>query len=212
MQSEQKVVKCYDSVAVRYADKFFHELENKHMDRILLQSFASENAGKGRMIDLGCGPGQTTAFLSRFGVTDILGMDISPIMIEQARKLNPGLKFETGNMLQLNYSDDEFGSAVAFYAIVHFDEMQLTIALNEIKRVIKSNGQFLFSFHVGNEVAHHDTFLDQPVSIDFYFWETNKIIEIAKEAGFRIVDILERRPYPNIEYPSLRAYVWLEKP
>lgn len=212
MQSEQKVVKCYDSVAVRYADKFFRELENKHMDRILLQSFASENADKGRMIDLGCGPGQTTAFLNRFGVTDILGMDISPVMIEQARKLNPGLKFETGNMLQLNYSDDEFGSAVAFYAIVHFDEIQLTVALNEIKRVIKSNGQFLFSFHLGNEVAHHDTFLDHPVSIDFYFWETNKIIKIAKEAGFQVVDILERRPYPNIEYPSVRAYVWLEKP
>jgi ubiquinone/menaquinone biosynthesis C-methylase UbiE len=212
MQSEQKVVNCYDSVAARYADKFFHELENKHMDRVLLQSFASENAGKGRMIDLGCGPGQTTAFLSRFGVIDILGMDISPIMIEQARKLNPRLKFETGNMLQLNYSDDEFGSAVAFYAIVHFDEKQLTIALNEIKRVIKSNSQFLFSFHVGNEVMHHDTFLDHPVNIDFYFWETNKIIEIAKESGFQVVDIPERRPYPNIEYPSLRAYVWLEKP
>jgi len=212
MQPEQNIIHCYDSTATQYADKFFHELKSKHMDRVLLQAFANENRGKGKMIDLGCGPGQTTVFLSSCGVTDIVGVDISPIMVRRARALSPQLEFETGNMLQFSYPDGMFGSAVAFYAIVHFDEAQLSIALSEIKRVLKSKGQFLFSFHVGTEMIHHDTFLDQPVNIDFYFWDTNKVIEMAKEAGFTLIDVVERRPYADVEYPSLRAYVWLEKP
>ena len=208
MQTQDNVIDCYNKTAKNYADKFIDELSKKHFDRIILQSFALENAACGKLIDLGCGPGQTTKYLADCGLTDLIGTDISPEMIKVAGIINPQLHFETADMLALPYPDNSFGSAVAFYAIVHFDYHQLTIAFNEVKRVLTNDGQFLFSFHIGDTIVHRDNFLDHPVSVDFYFFETSKITDLLINAGFDIIDVVERQPYKDIEYASKRAYIW----
>jgi ubiquinone/menaquinone biosynthesis C-methylase UbiE len=211
MQEQKDIIDCYDKTAENYAGKFIDELSHKHLDRILLNSFASENRDNGKLIDLGCGPGQTTKYLSDCGLKDILGIDISSKMITVAKNINPSLNFETADILSLKYSDRVFGSAIAFYSIVHFDYLQVKTAFKEIKRVLTDNGQFLFSFHIGDNVVHLDDFLDHQVNIDFYYFETNKIIDLLTEIGFEIIDIIEREPYKNAEYSSKRAYIWTKK-
>lgn len=211
MQKTTSVIQCYNTTAKEYAQKYMNELQHKHFDRILLSAFAKENKGKGKMIDLGCGPGQTTRYLYDQGCENITGTDLSPEMINIAKELNPHINFETADMLALRYPDNYCDSALAFYAIVHFDYAELKLALKEIKRVLKSGGEFLFSFHVGSDIVHLDEFLDQKVNIDFYFFETAKVTELVSECGFEIVDVLERQPYKEVEYPSKRAYIWIKK-
>ncbi len=211
MQAQQNIIECYNKTANNYAEKYIDELGKKHFDCILLRSFAAENAGKGRLIDLGCGPGQTTKFLFDCGLTNITGTDISPGMIAVAKKINPEIEFETADMLSLHYPDQSFGAAIAFYSIVHLDYGQIRVALQEIKRVLKEGGQLLFSFHIGDNTIHLDNFLDLDVNIDFYFFETNKINGLLAETGFEVIDIIEREPYEDIEYASKRAYVWVRK-
>lgn len=212
MQKQTDIIDCYNKTAKNYADKFIDELSKKHLDRILLRSFAEENAAKGKLIDLGCGPGQTTKYLSDCGVKDILGVDLSPSMIAVASQIHPGLGFETADMLNLGYPAGSFGSAIAFYSIVHFDYDQVKTAFTEVGRVLAGSGQFLLSFHVGEEVKHLDNFHDHPVNIDFYFFDTNKITALLRETGFEIIDVIERQPYPDAEYPRKRAYIWAGKP
>ena len=208
MQKQKNIIACYDKTASNYADKFIDELSKKHLDRILLTSFANENINAGKLIDLGCGPGQTTKFLSDCGVTDIIGVDISPQMVSVAKSIHPQLEFDIADILNLKYPDKSFGSAVAFYSIVHFDYEQIEIAFKEIKRVLKEKGQLLFSFHIGNSTMHFDNFLDHEVDIVFYYFETSKIKNLLMETGFEIVDIIERRPYLDVEHQSERAYIW----
>ena len=211
MQPIQNIMHCYDSTAAEYTGKFMNELDHKHLDKILLYAFADENKDKGKLIDLGCGPGQTTMLLKNYGVHDIIGMDLSAEMVAQANGLNPDIEFETGDMLQLKYTDESFGSAVAFYAIVHFDDAALSKAFTEIYRILKPGGQLLLSYHIGDGMVHYDNFLDKPVNIDFYMWQTDKVLAHAQNAGFTTVDVIERRPYADVEYPSTRAYLWLNK-
>ncbi len=208
MQTQNNIIECYNKTAKNYADKFIDELSKKHLDRILLKSFALENLENGKLIDLGCGPGQTTKYLFDCGVTDIIGTDISTEMINVAKNINSQIPFETADILSLQYPDNYFGSATAFYSIVHFEYNGIIKAFREIKRVLKDNGQFLFSFHIGDNVIHLDTFLDQPVNIDFYFFETEKITKLLTETGFEIIDVIERQPYFEVEHQSKRAYIW----
>jgi ubiquinone/menaquinone biosynthesis C-methylase UbiE len=211
MQSTQKITNCYNQVAENYAAERSDELSRKHLDRLLLKEFALVNQDKGRCADFGCGPGQTTKFLYDHGVKDITGIDISSGMIDAARKLFPKIKFETGDLLKVSYASNYFGSALAFYAIVHFTYDQIKIAFSEVNRVIKKGGQFLFSFHVGNDTVHFDKANDIDVDIDLYFFQTEKIIELLHETGFGVIDALERHPYPDVEYASKRGYIWAEK-
>ena len=211
MQSHEKIINCYNQVADNYAAERSDELSKKHLDRLLLKEFALVNKDKGLCADFGCGPGQTTKFLYDHGVKNIIGVDISSGMIDAARKLFPKIKFESGDLLNVSYESNYFGSALAFYAIVHFTYDQIKIAFSEVNRVLKKGGEFLFSFHVGNETVHFDKANDIDVDIDLYFFQTEKIIELLNETGFRIIDALERHPYQDVEYASKRAYIWAEK-
>ncbi|HSY75353.1 MAG TPA: class I SAM-dependent methyltransferase [Bacteroidia bacterium] len=207
----QQVIDCYNKTADKYAENLFDELYKKPFDRLILKQFVKENKDKGRVLDLGCGPGQTTRFLAEQGATNIIGTDISEGMVQKAKLLNPAIEFEVADMLNLHYTDKSFGSAVAFYAIVHFTETELKQALAETFRVLNPGGQFLFSFHIGTETIHRDDFFDIPVNIDFYFFETEKILKLVQHAGFKIIDAIERYPYPDVEHPSKRAYIWVKK-
>jgi SAM-dependent methyltransferase len=212
MNKRSNIIDCYNKTAGNYAGRFIDELSKKHLDRILLQAFARKNGGKGKIIDLGCGPGQTTRYLAGCGITDIIGTDLSPGMIDVAKKINPQLAFETADMLSLPYDRHSFGSAIAFYAIVHFYYSELETAFGEVKRVLKSGGEFLFSFHIGDNTVHLDQFLDHDVNIDFHFFETSRVLELLDKTGFEIIDSIERQPYKDVEYPSQRAYLWVRNP
>ncbi len=150
---KQNIIECYDKTAEKYASKYFNELENKHLDQILLKAFSLQNKDKGKLIDFGCGPGQTTKFLFDNGCQNILGTDLASEMVKVATRLNPKIKFEQADLLHLQCANNSFGAAVAFYAIVHFDYEQLQQAFSEIKRVLKDNAEFLFSFHIGTEIV-----------------------------------------------------------
>ncbi len=210
MTAHQNITSAYNTTAENYAKEFMDELQHKHLDRILLKQFAEENKS-GNCIDFGCGPGQTTKFLFDCGMLNIVGTDISPGMIAKAKELNPHINFEVADMLNLKYKDGSFSSAIAFYAIVHFSMDELKRAFQEIKRVLKNDGQFLFSFHIGTEIKHVDNFLDKNVALDFYFFETDKILSLLEELGFTLIDAVERFPYKDVEYPSKRAYIWVHK-
>lgn len=211
MQSKEKIINCYNRVADDYAAERSDELSNKPFDRLLLKEFAAVNKNKGPLADFGCGPGQATKFLYDNGLRNITGIDISPAMIDAARRLFPEIKFETGDILNISYDANYFGSGVAFYAIVHFTFDQIKTAFYEINRVLKKGGQFLFSFHVGDETVHFDKAHEKVVDIDLYFYQTDPIIELLHDTGFKIIDALERYPYKDVEYATKRAYIWAEK-
>jgi SAM-dependent methyltransferase len=211
MQSPEKIIKTYNATAESYAATRIDELSNKPLDRLLLNEFARLNKDQGTCADFGCGPGQTTKFLFDAGVTNIIGVDISPGMVKVASKIFPHIKFEGGDLLALPYSENHFASAVAFYAIVHFDYDQIDKAFREINRVLNNDAHFLFSFHVGEETVHFDKANDIDVDIDLHFHQTDRILDLLLNNKFRIIDTKERLPYPDVEYATKRAYVWAQK-
>lgn len=212
MKQRESVIKAYNKTAAKYAQNFLHEFDGKPLDRLLLKRFAEENAAKSKVIDLACGPGQTTILLRQYGLRDLTGIDISDGMIKTAIKMHPpGINFQVGDMLNLHLKDNSCGAALCFYGIVHFTISELEKAFTEIYRVLKPGASFLFSFHVGTETNSVEEFLGHPVKIDFYFFEVEKVLEIASKVGWNTIEVVERHPYKEKEYPSKRAYITLQK-
>ncbi len=209
-QTPQRIRASYDTVAQEYAERFTGELSHKPRDRELLTRFACEVHGHGDVYDLGCGPGQTTAFLHGCGVR-VHGLDISEDLLRQARQRHPGIPFEPGDMLALPLADASLAGIVAFYAIVHFSPAQLRRALEEMHRVLQPGGRLLLAFHIGDEVKHVEEFLGRPVSLDFVFFNPQAVTRELTDVGFVDVEVIERDPYPDVEYPSRRAYLFARK-
>lgn len=204
------IAAVYDQVAEKYARQFIDELQYKPLDRLLLEAFAKDNKDKGTLIDLGCGPGQTTRFLKDAGQTDITGLDLSPEMINQAKKLHPDIDFQTGDILNHNQPENTYGSAIAFYSIVHFHPDQLPGVFQQVQQILKPNAQFLLSFHCGDTPVHLEEWFEEKVDIDFYLFNPDQVIQSLKDAGFEILEALVRYPYPG-EHQTQRAYMKCKK-
>jgi trans-aconitate methyltransferase len=62
LSTPEYIEQVYDQTSREYSERFFHELEHKPFDQILLKAFSEKNRSE-KIIDLGCGPGQTISLL-----------------------------------------------------------------------------------------------------------------------------------------------------
>jgi SAM-dependent methyltransferase len=201
----------YDRLAEEYARRIADELQHKPLDRELLDRFAQQTKRRGEVCDMGCGPGHVARYLRDAGAS-VFGLDLSPGMLEQARRLNPDIPFREGNMLALDIPDGALAGVAAFYAIVNIPRRSLPLVFREFRRVLQPSGLLLLAFHTGNEVLHEDELWGQKISMDFLLLQPSEIRVDLEVAGFAIEEVVEREPYPDVEYPSRRAYIFARKP
>jgi SAM-dependent methyltransferase len=201
----------YDPVAEDYAREFRDEMSKKPFDRKMLDLLAEKVNGLGTICDLGCGVGQVAGYLRSRGAS-ACGIDLSEEMINQARLLNPNIEFHQGNMLALtDVAENYFGGIAAFYSIIHIPRPSLVDALRELKRVLRPGGRLLLTFHIGQKDIHLAEWWNKPVSLDFYFFETEEMKDCLTKAGFELEEVIERDPYPDIEVQTRRAYIFARK-
>jgi SAM-dependent methyltransferase len=207
----QSIRKSYDQLSDEYARRLFNELQNKPLDRQLLGRFAVETAGRGKVCDIGCGPGQVARYLHDAGA-DVFGLDISPGMLESARQLSPNIGFEEGNMMALDLGNGTLAGIAAFYAVVNISEGSLPLVFREMERVLQVGGLLLLAFHIGEEVLQVQELWGQPISMNFFLFQTIVIQQHLEAAGLRVKEVIEREPYtPAVEHQSRRAYIFAQK-
>jgi SAM-dependent methyltransferase len=210
-QRRALVQTTYDDLASEYAAHLADELSGKPLDRSLLDRFAEEMRGRGPVCELGCGPGHVARYLHDRGV-DVCGIDLSPAMVGEARRLHPGIAFRQGDMLALDVEERAFAGVVAFYAIVHLAPEALAPAFREMRRVLRPGGTALIAFHVGEEVVRPGELWGIPVALDWVFFQTDEVIRALADAGLTVIEAIERAPYEGVEHPSRRAYVLATRP
>jgi SAM-dependent methyltransferase len=206
-----KTQSSYDALAEEYARHFANELDHRPRERDLLRRFAHQCRNRGLICDLGCGPGHIARYIRDFN-PDVMGLDISLGSLMQARWSNSEILFLQGDMLALPFAAGKMGGIVAFYSIVHFDGPEVDQALTEMRRVLSPEGQLLLGFHVGTNVVHVDEELGVRVDLDARFFLMDDLTHRLTRLSFRVVEQFQRDPYPEVEYQSVRGYIWAAKP
>ena len=201
----------YDLVADEYVRRIFDELQHKPLDRQLLDRFAASVRDVGPACDIGCGPGHVTRYLHECGV-QVCGIDLSPAMVEQARRLTPGVEFRQGDMMALDAPDAAWAGIAAFYSIIHIPRSDMARALGELRRVLRPGGTLLMAFHIGDDTIHLNEWWGQKVCVDFFFFRSAEMAGYLTSAGFEIEEIIEREPYPDVEHQSRRSYIFARRP
>jgi len=201
-----------DRLAEEYAYRFWNETEKKPFDQKMLDWLAEKANGLGIICDLGCGSGQVARYLYSRGAI-VCGIDLSSEMVRQAQCLNPDIPFQQGNMIALTeVADGTYGGIVSFYSIVHIPRIAVKRTLRELRRVLCPQGILLLAFYVGQEVIHLDELWGEKVSVDFVLFETEEMKGCLRAAGFELEEVIERDPYPDIEYQGRHAYIFARRP
>jgi SAM-dependent methyltransferase len=178
----------YDTVAASYADQVRNLLDETPYERAVLALFADlvRATGGGPVADVGCGPGRITAYLSELGV-DTFGIDLSPAMIESARREHPGLRFEVGSMTDLDLSDASVAGLVAWYSLIHVPDDEIGSVLTHFRRVLRPGGPLLLSFHVGDETRlKTQGYGGHPMKVHVHRRRPGQVAAWLSEAGFTV--------------------------
>jgi ubiquinone/menaquinone biosynthesis C-methylase UbiE len=158
MDVKHSVQSRFGAAAVRYADSPVHAT-GVDLERLLRE--AGVRGGE-RVLDLGCGPGHTALALAARGC-EVIGLDLTEPMLEQARRLaaERGLRtvrFERGDVEALPYPEGAFDRVTSRLSAHHYPDPQA--ALCEVARVLRPGGVFLLSDTIAPEDPAQDTFLN----------------------------------------------------
>ena len=97
------------------------------------------------LLELGCGIGFVSIFLSKTYHMDIYGTDFDPDQIELARKIHPGnnrLHFSVEDATHLNFKDSNFDLVLSQDVFHHIPNWES--AVNQIYRVLRPHGYFIW--------------------------------------------------------------------
>jgi SAM-dependent methyltransferase len=202
----------YDAVAGEYEKRIAGELAGKPLDRALLAAFAESVPSELPVGDVGCGPGHVAGYLAELGC-DVVGVDLSPAMIDIARRRNPTLTFHAASMLEMPVADGAWDGAVAMYSMIHLSAEERRAACRELGRVVRPGGTVMIAFHV-SDAAHEpgdavdkDEFLGQRIQLTMHFLRPDDVAADLRVSGFAEHARLVREADAAVEYPSRRCYL-----
>jgi SAM-dependent methyltransferase len=104
--------------------------------------------GQTKVLDVGCGMGRTTNYIDKLG-HNVVGIDLSPAMIEKAKDLYPVIDFRVMDVCDLSFPDDFFDTVVFSFNGLDciYPEEKRWKAVKEMKRVLKKDGLLILSSH-----------------------------------------------------------------
>jgi 2-polyprenyl-3-methyl-5-hydroxy-6-metoxy-1,4-benzoquinol methylase len=101
-----------------------------------------------RLLDLGCGLGRHSVYMASKGF-DVTAVDLSDYAVnhlrEWAEKVSLDIKAVVCNMLSLPFKDNSFDCVIAYNVIYHTDTKGFIASLDEIRRIIKPNGEMFIT-------------------------------------------------------------------
>ncbi|EGE39526.1 methyltransferase domain-containing protein [Streptomyces sp. SID4928] len=178
----------YNTVAASYADLTRHLLDETPEERAALALFANlvRDQGGGPVADVGCGTGRITAHLCQLGL-DAFGIDLSPGMIEVARRDHPGLRFDLGSMTDLAFADASMTGLVAWYSLIHVPDDEISSVFAHFQRVLRPGGPLLLGFHVGDEPQlKTQGYGGHPMNVYVHRRQHGQLFAWLNDAGFTV--------------------------
>ncbi|MCE2399595.1 class I SAM-dependent methyltransferase [Candidatus Poribacteria bacterium] len=95
------------------------------------------------ILDLGCGNGISARLLNQADY-DVVGTDISPLFLEEARNWeNPKLRYQVCDVLELPFDNESFDVICSNELIEHLPDVET--ALKEMGRVVRKGGKIVLS-------------------------------------------------------------------
>ena len=144
------------------------------------------------ILDLGCGTGHLTNLIADAGA-DVLGIDSSVEMINQARQKYPGVKFDLADATNFNF-EKKF-DAVFSNAVLHWIPEKDKV-VKCVYNCLKNGGRFVAEFggknNVNNivsairKVLNANGFSENTKYTDWYFPSIGEYASILENAGFRV--------------------------
>ncbi|WP_432946878.1 class I SAM-dependent methyltransferase [Kribbella sp. CA-253562] len=173
----------YDRVADNYVELNLGDLTSYPWLRTAIDGFAAAVSGLGPVLDVGCGPGDVTAYLAERGL-EVSGVDLSPRMIEHARRRYPGLRFEVASATELELADASYGGILGWWSLFNLPRPVLPAVIESFARALVPGGHLIIATHQGEgDIERTEAYGAVPVSWTTHLWQPDELWAMLAAAG-----------------------------
>lgn len=186
--------KSAEEIADIYADVADTLHRWSWVDRLLTGRFRRRQFGdaRGRVLDVACGTGTNFPYLP--ASVDLVGIDVSPDMLRNARdeldRLGRDGSLYRMDAQSLEFPDDTFDTVISALSTCTFPDP--VEALQEMRRVCAPDGRILLLEHGRSDVGLVNRFLDWRADAHYRNrgcrWNQAPV-ELVREAGIPIVTV-----------------------
>ena len=127
-----------------------------------------------RILDIGCGNGKTSQALIKMGC-DVIGVDFSQNAVDHCNSSIKGMTAICSSSDRLPFSDNEFDGVVLVHVLEHLDDTELKNTVNEIQRVLKSNGYVFLRVFEKNDMRSNGGTEIKGNGIRYRYYDTGEI-------------------------------------
>jgi len=149
-----------------------------------------------RCLDIGCGFGYRTAWLSEFA-SDVYGIDPSKLALSEGKPYYPEFEFLQGAAQTLPFADNSFDLVTTWVVLLHVPPTEINGVGAEIRRVLSPDGTLLLFEETGGKGDRGHV---QSRTIDDYK-EIFGTLELVKTA---------KREVPNVRGENKRTLMKFE--
>lgn len=209
---DARVRSSYDAVAGAYAAHLVDELEALPFETWLLDRVRT-HAGGQPVVEVGSGPGHIAAYLADGGA-DVMGIDVSPAMVSEARRRFPGPTFEVGDLRRLTRpaTSPGWAAVLGWYSLIHLAASELPDTVAALGRPLTPGGWLVLGMHAGAEVRHLDEWFGHQVDLDVVLHEPAFVVGAVEAAGLVDIEWYLRGPLAPEGETTQRLYVVARKP
>ena len=138
---DDKTVDIYNRVAAQWVQKYRH-LRSKLLQRLAVRYFHPSE----ETLEIGCGSGRDLGLLNNRGFPTV-GLDASEGLLGECRKHSPHYEYILDSLPLLEkVKSQRFSNIYSSAVIMHLKDNDIPVALDNILRVMRENGVFVFSY------------------------------------------------------------------
>lgn len=179
---EKSTIEAYEFIDKARRERKYHRSDywSDYFDKLL------RLLPSGRILDVGCGVGRDAPMLLDAGY-QYVGIDLSA-SIDIAREVAPGAEFRQMSMYELDFPDSSFDGFWSTVTLLHAPKDRVGVALQELRRVVKSGGVGFISMQKGDgekmvpspDAPGHERF--------FAFYGLDEFAGVLIQNGFEVIE------------------------
>ncbi|MFZ2970203.1 MAG: class I SAM-dependent methyltransferase [Minisyncoccia bacterium] len=150
---KHSIARSYDKIAREYTKQHGYD---EQLSIPSLQRFLTSLPEKSTVLDIGCGGGQDSKFLTDNGCS-VSGIDVSKEMIKLAKKYAPRANFKVANVMKLS-SRKKYDGIWCCRVFQHISIDKQDKFLNKLHSLFKKNGTLYITSVVSDKKEDYEAF------------------------------------------------------
>ncbi|MFH8798377.1 class I SAM-dependent methyltransferase [Streptomyces sp. NPDC017936] len=177
----RRAAAVFDALGSGYEKAFAHsEAHHRSLEWLL-----GRLAPGSRVLDVGSGTGRPTAAALTAAGHEVLGVDVSPVMVELASRQVPAATFRCVDVRELPLDEGSFHAVCVYFSLLQMDRADQAALLGRLARALPPDGSLVLATVPLDVEGVDAVFMGQPVRVTSFAGE--ELAEVVARAGLTVL-------------------------